>query len=240
MADDPTSRPDGRQARWDRHNQERRQRILDAALSVVEAGEPGAEVHVQQIADEAGLSRTVVYRHFADRADLDRAVQAEIVDALYAQLLPEVTLEGTIPQIVERIVATYVSWAVAHPALHRLAEQDSSTNGPGPLTHGIERIALAVSELITTALELLDVELDEEVRPAVDPLVFGLVGAVFSAVRRWMAREEREPSAELMVSLVTDSVWYLVKGHARMLGVHLEHDQEIQALLAQPRAARRG
>ena len=81
----PTSppRPDGRQARWDRHNQERRQRILDAAIAVVESGEPGAEVHVQQIAEQAGLSRTVVYRHFADRSDLDRAVQTAIVDDLY-------------------------------------------------------------------------------------------------------------------------------------------------------------
>lgn len=237
MEGEPTPRPDGRQARWDRHNQERRQRILDAALSVVEAGEPGAEVHVQQIADQAGLSRTVVYRHFADRADLDRAVQAEIVDSLYAQLLPEVNLEGTIPQIVERIVATYVGWAVAHPALHRLAEQDSSTSGPGPLQHGIERIALAVAELITTAFELLEVDLGKEEEAALDPLAFGLVGAVFSAVRRWMSRPERVPSADVIIALVTDSVWYLLQGHARMLGLELGRDQQIQDLLAQARPA---
>ena len=193
-------------------------------------------MHVQQIADRAGLSRTVVYRHFADRADLDRAVQAEIVDALYAELLPEVTLEGTIPQIVERIVATYVGWAVTHPALHRLAEQDSSTSGPGPLQHGIERIALAVAELITTAFDLLEVELGEDERASVDPLVFGLVGAVFSAVRRWMSRPDRVPPAPVIVSLVTDSVWYLLQGHARTLGVPLERDEPIEVLLARSRS----
>ena len=63
---------DGRQLRWDSHNQARRQHILDAAIDVLADSEPGAEVHVQQIADRAGLSRTVVYRHFADRADLDK------------------------------------------------------------------------------------------------------------------------------------------------------------------------
>ena len=229
-------RQDGRQARWDRHNQERRQRILDAALSVVEEGEPGAEVHVQQIAERAGLSRTVVYRHFSDRADLDRAVQTAIVDDLSGELLPAVTLDGTIPQIIERIVSTYVSWAVAHPALHRLAEQDSSTSGPGPLQHGIERIALAVAELITTAFDLLEVELGEDERASVDPLVFGLVGAVFSAVRRWMARPERTPSAPVLVSLVTDSVWYLLQGHARTLGVPLERDEPVEVLLARSRS----
>jgi len=221
---------DGRQARWDRHNQERRQRILDAAIAVVEAGEPGAEVHVQAIATEAGLSRTVIYRHFDDRADLDRAVQTAIVDDLSAELLPAVTLDGTIPQIIERIVSTYVSWAVAHPALHRLAESDSA--GTGPFQQGIERIAHQVVELITTAVELLGVEVSQDEQDAIDPLVFGLVGAVFSAVRRWLARAERRPSAPVMVGLVTDSVWFILDGHARGLGLSLRRDQLVEDLLA--------
>lgn len=232
MPTSPAARPDGRQARWDRHNQERRTRILDAAIAVVEDGEPGAEVHVQQIAERAGLSRTVVYRHFSDRADLDRAVQTAIVDDLSAELLPAVTLEGTIPQIIERIVSTYVSWAVSHPALHRLAEQDTSVDGTGPLQQGIERIAHQVAELITTAVDLLGVEVTKDEADAVDPLVFGLVGAVFSAVRRWMARPERTPSAPVMVSLVTDSVWFILDGHARSLGLDLRRDQPVDELLA--------
>ena len=32
---------DGRQARWDKHNQQRRQSILDASLQVIEAQPPG-------------------------------------------------------------------------------------------------------------------------------------------------------------------------------------------------------
>ena len=67
---------DGRQARWDKHNQQRRLSILDAALEVLEAEPPGADFHVQQIAAHAGLNRTVVYRHFTDRADLDASIEA--------------------------------------------------------------------------------------------------------------------------------------------------------------------
>ena len=172
-------RTDGRQARWDKHNLERRETILSAAIAVIEGEQPGAEVHVQQIAERAGLSRTVVYRHFNDRADLDRAVQTEILEELWGQLLPSVTLDGTIPQIVERIVATYVGWAVAHPALHKLAEQDTTRDGTGPLQQGIERIAEQVATLIVTAVDALQVEVSDEERAAIDPLVFGLVGAVF-------------------------------------------------------------
>ncbi|MBF4162215.1 TetR/AcrR family transcriptional regulator [Nocardioides acrostichi] len=220
---------DGRQARWEQHNSERRRAIIDAAIAVVEAHEPGAEVHVQQIADRAELSRTVVYRHFADRADLDRAVQAAIVDDLAAELLPAVTLDGTVVGIIERIVSTYVSWAVAHPALHRLAESDS---GADTLQRGLERIAHQVSEVISFAIDALGLELSEDQSDAIDPLVFGLVGAVFGAVRRWLAREERRPSAPVFVSLVTDSVWFIIHGHARGLGLDLDRDQSVQELLA--------
>ncbi|MEV7431324.1 MULTISPECIES: TetR/AcrR family transcriptional regulator [unclassified Nocardioides] len=230
MSSSEQERPDGRQARWDRHNQQRRQQILDAAIAVIEAGEPGAEFHVQQIAERAGLNRTVVYRHFADRSDLDRAVQVEILDGLWAELLPSVTLDGTIPQIVERIVATYVGWAVAHPALHRVAEQEADVTGP--LQQGLERIAGQVCELITTAVELLGLEVSEDERAAIDPLVFGLVGAVFGAVRRWVARPERVPAAPKMVELVTRSVWFTLEGHGRALGIELDPRQPVEELLA--------
>src|SRR5918994_2066962 len=114
--------PDGRQARWDKHNQERRQVILDAAVAVVEAGEPGAEFHVQQIAERAGINRSVVYRHFTDRADLDHAILVEIVEGVMEQLLPALTLDGTVRDIIDRIVVAYVDWAASHPALHRLVD----------------------------------------------------------------------------------------------------------------------
>lgn len=232
MAASEEGRPDGRQARWDRHNQQRRQQILDAAIAVIEDGEPGAEFHVQQIAERAGLNRTVVYRHFADRSDLDRAVQAEILDGLWAALLPEIGLDGTIPEIVERIVATYVGWAVAHPALHRVAEQGEGT---GPLQEGLTQIAGQVCEVITTAVGMLGLELGDDERAAIDPLVFGLVGAVFGAVRRWMARPERVPAAPKLVELVTGSVWYILAGHARALGFQLEPDQRVEDLVAAAR-----
>lgn len=230
MSASADGRPDGRQLRWDLHNQERKQRIIDAAIAVIAENEPGAEFHVQQIAERAGLSRTVIYRHFADRAELDREIQVAILDDLWSRLLPAVSLDGTVPEIIHRIVGTYVTWAVDHPSLHRLAEQD--TQGDSPLAQGIEVIARQVAELIETAVDLLRLDPSPELRAALDPLVFALVGAVFSAVRRWVSRPERQPSAEMLVDLVTESVWYILEGHGRMLGVELERDQRVEDLLA--------
>ena len=222
---------DGRQARWDRHNAERRRDIISAALTVIEAGEPGAEVQVQQIAQQAGLSRTVVYRHFSDRADLDRAVQAAIIEQLWDELLPSVRLDGTVPQVIERIVSTYVGWAVAHPALHRMADHETG-DGSGPLEEGLELIAGQVTEILLAGLATFGVALTEEDVAGLDPLVYGIVGAVFTAVRRWLGRPGQELSAHGLIELVSTSVWFVVDGHARRLGAVIDPELPVEALIA--------
>ena len=93
-------------------------------------------------------------------------------------------------------------------------------------------IADQVVELIETAVDILRLELSDDDRAAIDPLAHGLVGAVFGAVRRWIARPVREPSAEVLVELLTASVWFLIHGHARGLGLELDPDKPIEELLA--------
>ncbi len=224
-------RPDGRQLRWDKHNQVRRQTILDAAIAVLEETEPGEDIHVQQIAQRAGLSRTVVYRHFTDRADLDQGVQTAILEMLAGELLPEVTLAGTIDEIIQRIVGTYVHWTVTHPSLHRFAEHDvPGTSGSSALEVAVVQIAAQVEELISIGAEQLGAPLSDDDAAALDPLVFGLVGAVFGATRRWLTRVERKPDPEMFVRLVSDSVWHIIDGHARRLGIELDPHVSVEAL----------
>lgn len=230
MADDGSGRSDGRQARWKRHNEERRRQILDAAIAVLEENEPGAELHVQDIAVKAGLSRTVVYRHFADRDDLDRALQEAILDGLWSQLLPAVTLTGTVPDIIRRIVRVYVDWAVAHPALHHAADHDADDGGP--LQQGMEQIATLIAEVIGAVAMSLEVDPTADEIAALDPLVFGLVGAVFGAVRRWLTRADRQLTADALVDLTSRSVWFVIDGHARSMGVVIDPDLPIEQLIA--------
>ncbi|MEP9385344.1 TetR/AcrR family transcriptional regulator [Nocardioides sp. KR10-350] len=221
---------DGRRARWDEHNESRRRRIVDAAVAAIEASEPGADIHVQQIAADAGLSRTVVYRHFEDRADLDRAVQQRILDSLWEELLPAVSLDGTVPQIIRRVVGTYVDWAVAHPALHRAAEHDPGGDEGSPLQLGMERLAGQIAEVLGLGVVAIGAEPSEEEAAALDPLVFGLVGAVFGAVRRWVHRSDRL-SPSMLIGLTSRSIWYVLQGHARTLGVEIDPDVPLQRLL---------
>lgn len=231
MATSAKRRVDGRQSRWDSHNAERRRHLIEAAVAEIESAPPGTDVHVQHIAARAGVGRTVVYRHFEDRADLDRAVTTEIVDGLAERLIAEVTLDGTVPDIVRRVVGSYVEWASGHPPLHHLVIQGNGSGG-SPLEAGMGRIAGQVQELLSYAIEVLGLELSDDERGALDPLAFGLVGAVFGAVRRWSGSDpEQRPSAEVLVDLVADSVWFLISGHAAHLGLVLDRDQPVEEVL---------
>ena len=230
--EDGPGKADGRQVRWDRHNQVRRQHIIDAAIEVLGETEPGGEVHVQQIADRAGLSRTVVYRHFTDRADLDAAVQGAVLGLLRAELVPALSFEGTPVEIIRRIVAAYVGWAAAHPSLHEFAQADpAGGRGPGPDGTGHrphrrpgrgphQRRRRGAARPARGARG-----------EALDPLVFGLVGAVFTSVRRWLSRPERRPTAEQLVDLVTEAIWFQIAGMARARGVELDPDTPVERLL---------
>jgi AcrR family transcriptional regulator len=226
---------DGRQARWDQHKEERRQQIIRAAIAVVEESGPGVEVHVQQIAERAGLSRTVIYRHFEDRADLDRAVQTSILDDLWARLMPEITLDGTVPQIIERAVGTYVRWAVAHPALHRLADHDVSTGGRadgshGPLEEGLERLASQVAQVVHLGALALGGRLTDEDRASLDPLAYGMIGAVFSSVRRWLAHPDPTLGPDAVIRLISQTLWFGIAGHARRFGVEIDPDRPVEEI----------
>jgi AcrR family transcriptional regulator len=225
------SKGDGRQARWDRHNQTRRQVILDAAIAVLEESEAGAEVHVQAIADRAGLGRTVVYRHFSDRADLDAGVQGEILELLRGVLVPVLSFEGPPIDIIRRVVSTYVGWAADHPALHEFAQQDPPGPGPGQMERAIRQIAGQIEDLIQVGVEVLHVQFREDEVAALDPLVFGLVGAVFTSTRRWLARPERTPELDVFVELVTEAVWLQIQGMASARGVVIDPDVPVEQLL---------
>ena len=65
---------DRRDSRWDEHRRTRREQLVQATLAAV--GKHGAGVGMEEIAAEAGTSKTVVYRHFADRTELHAAVCA--------------------------------------------------------------------------------------------------------------------------------------------------------------------
>lgn len=219
--------------RWEEHKRERRQLIIDAAVAVIEEHPPGTAIHVQQIAERAGLARPAVYRHFTDRADLDRAVQQQVIGLLLAELDPGVVLQGTVEQVILRIVEAYVTWAAEHPALHRVAVREASgTEGASPLRAAVQQIADLVHQLFEVGAERLGIRLDPDDLAALDPFIFGLVAQAVGTVRHWLARPERTPSAAALARRMADSVWFQIDGHARARGGAIDPSTNLEEIVA--------
>lgn len=232
MTSKPASASDGRDERWAAHREERRAQILDAAIAVIERTPEGEEIHVRQIAQEAGLGRAVLYRHFADKADLDRAVQRRILQMLMDTLVPEFELSGTIDQIITRIVSAYVSWADAHPALHRIgAAESQDSDRLDDVMQTTKQIGDLIAMLVTAGANLLEVELTDDDRQVLDPLVFGIVGQAVGTVRFWLARDSRVPSVEVLAAHLARSVWFQIDGHARDRGVVIDPATSLDDLI---------
>lgn len=223
--------PDGRTLRWQQHKTERRKAVIDAALALIEQHEVGAEINVQEIAERAGINRSVLYRHFEDRADLDLAVQQEICDELGRTLVGELDFHGTPREISDRAVGAFVHWAVAHPSLMRFAERDLPGNAPTPLEASIEQIAQQIEFLMSAFVAMLGAELSEDDRDSLEPWVFGIIGSCFESVRRWTSRETLRPGVDYFTQLTAQAVWLQIDGMADSRGIELP-DIPIEQLLA--------
>ena len=99
------------------------------------------------------------------------------------------------------------------------------------MERAIQQIAGQVEDLINAGVEVLHVQLDDDEVAALDPLVFGLVGAVFTSTRRWLSRPEQRPARATFVELVTEAVWLQIAGMARQRGVELDPDVPVEQLL---------
>ena len=84
MQTDTARAQDGRATRWERHNATRRQRLVQDAVRAIRAHGPG--VGMDEIAAQAGTSKTVLYRHFGDKAGLYAAVVESVHDFILRTL----------------------------------------------------------------------------------------------------------------------------------------------------------
>jgi AcrR family transcriptional regulator len=92
---------------------ERRDRLLDVAAGMVAAGAVD-ELSMEAVAERAGVSRPLVYKHFANRQELLAAVYRREAALLHDQLAAEVRGAGSLPDMYRALV---------HGALRAAAEQ---------------------------------------------------------------------------------------------------------------------
>lgn len=228
--------PSGRAARWTQHNAERRANVVTAAIRVLESAPPGAELSVQRVADEAGLVRTVIYRHFDGKPELVRAVHTHIVGELRAALDAEIRLDRSLQEIVNAGVATYVSWADKNPNLYATIEREVGDGKPSELSGAIDHIAERILAMVRLGADMMEMEIRGVDYAMLETVVFGMIGQVRGTVSHWIRSTPRQPSAGDLVTILSRSLWFQMAGQAKDIGIELNPSTALRELFAGTRA----
>ena len=193
MQTDTARAQDGRATRWERHHATRRTRLVQDAVRAIRAHGPG--VGMDEIAAQAGTSKTVLYRHFSDKAGLYAAVVESVHDFILRTLpLDEAsTLEPR--ELVITLADAYLAVVERDRNLYLFTTSRPTGETPteDPVLGITTRIGNAVSDAIRSWLRREG--LDEE--PA-NTWGHGAVGFIWAVSDRWIVTNLRRPRAEVV------------------------------------------
>jgi AcrR family transcriptional regulator len=202
---------DRRDSRWDEHRRARRLELIDATIAAV--GRHGPGVGMDEIAAEARTSKTVVYRHFTDRAELHVAVCNRVAAQLLPKLRAAMEISNRPREMVAAAIDTYLAFLEADPQLYRfvvhqqaLDRAAASPAGPDPIDSLSELVGEQAAAAITVALQQAGRD-----PAAAGPWGHGVVGLVRSAADWWLRAGQPMLRIELAAHL-TDLAWAGLSG----------------------------
>jgi AcrR family transcriptional regulator len=198
---------DGRDARWEAHRLRRRRELVEDTLRAIRRRGPG--VGMDDIAAEAGTSKTVLYRHFGDRTGIYLAV-AEAVDELVLTDLGAVAdqsghaPDGTpadVTEVITAMVQAYLHLVERDPDIYRFVVTrpllDQDTDVPDPVLTLTGRIGDQLAAILTAHLE----RAGRDSRPAVT-WAHGIVGFVRAAADHWVSEAPTDTTAADVTTFV--------------------------------------
>lgn len=193
MHTDTVRQADGRTTRWERHNTTRRQKLVQDAVRAIRVHGPG--VGMDEIAAQAGTSKTVLYRHFGDKAGLYAAVVESVHDFILHKLPLDEASELDPRELVTTLAEAYLAVVERDRNLYLFTTSRPTGETPteDPVLGITTRIGNAVSDAIRSWLRREG--LDEE--PA-NTWGHGAVGFIWAVADRWIVTNLRRPRAEVV------------------------------------------
>lgn len=193
---------DGRSARWAEHNQTRRAELVDATLRAIR--HHGAAVGMEEIAAQAGTSKTVIYRHFVDRAGLYRAVVDKVDARIHSEMHDAMARTDSLRDRLSGTLAAYLALTEADPEVYRFVVRPPALYGP----------------LVDDTMLAITTRAAHQIQAILEPLVAGrnldpvvaktwsvaIVGSVYACADRWLSDPDPMPREDL-VSQLTDLAW---------------------------------
>ena len=208
---------DGRRLRWTQHRAERRASFVEAGVRAIDLY--GTTASAEQIADEAGVSRTVLYRYFRDRDDLRQAIAENAVQQVLDSVMPKLQLtpQSTPHEIIHAAIGVIVGWLDEHPNLYYFLRNRTDASS-------LESVEKTLADTIASLLKVVMVFFGMSGDVA-EPGAHGIVGFVEASGGWWL--QHRSMPREAFTEIVCTGVWHMLEGAARDAGVHLGYDEAL-------------
>lgn len=203
---------DGRTTRWEHHREERRAELVLAAVRAIDAHGPSAGI--AEIAAEAGVSKPVLYRYFADKDELHAAVGQWGATEVLTRILPAVRADLPVRERVARSVDGYLRTLEEHPQVFLLLVQHRVSSTADPLADGKAAVAATISRVMADAMLAQGID-----SGGAEPWAAGVVGLGLATGEWWL--ERRTMSREAVSRYLADFIWGAMLGITRQHGVPL-------------------
>ncbi len=208
---------DGRRLRWTQHRAERRAAFVQAGVDAIDLY--GAAASAEQIAEEAGVSRTVLYRYFRDRDDLRQAIADSAVQQVLDSVMPKLQLtpQSTPHEIIHAAIGVIVGWLDEHPNLYYFLRNRTDASS-------LESVEKTLADTIAALLKMVMVFFGMSGDVA-EPGAYGIVGFVEASGGWWL--QHRTMPRAAFTEIVCTGVWHMIEGAARDAGIRLEYDEAL-------------
>ncbi|MFY9262382.1 MAG: TetR/AcrR family transcriptional regulator [Actinomycetaceae bacterium] len=110
---------DRRSSRWNEHRAQRREELLNLTHEAVRRY--GASVSMDQIAEVAQTSKSIIYRYFADKTGLQNALGERMLGEILARFDTVVMKDVPVETVLTQIIHLLVEYADSEPGLYIFA-----------------------------------------------------------------------------------------------------------------------
>ena len=217
----PRRPADARRDRWTAHRARRRQEFVAAALRVLR--DTGPDLPMGAVAAEAGVTKPVLYRYFADKAALIQALGEYASGLLRERLEPALTAGGPAMARIRDGVGAYFAIIDEHPGLYWLLARHGAgdgAGGPGLIARQKELIATTLTAVYGDYLRAFGLD-----SGAAEPWAFGITGLVQSTGEWWLSR--RSMSRAQVTEYVSQLIWWALTGVLRDAGIAADPDRPV-------------
>lgn len=206
---------DGRSARWAGYRERRRGELIDSAVRAI--AKHGPEVSVEQMAEEAGVARTRLYRYFNDAADLGGAVADRAAEMITSEMAAVFGVRATPLELTRSAIGAHINWLTEHGDLYRYLTMHSLSSGQ----HAISDVKTVIARQLIEVFEFYLHSMGAESMHILSPLAHGIVGMVESSANDWLD-DPGEFTGDELAEWLTDWTWALLDHTLRAHGLELD------------------